>query len=653
MSARIGGTLTAAALLTIPLPTPARAQGRGAPPPDSSVPALAGIVGRTTSEMATVVERYSADLQSMQRRYDAPDSPLQRTRMRAFYEGWRRRLAEIDFDRIKQEGKVDYVLLDNAIRYQLALLDRADRQRAEQVALMPFADRLLSLQDDRREMKPVKPDEVARVLDAVAKQVDSLRRLIDTPAPRGGADVPTGRLAAPAVSKMVANRAAEEIDRIRTMLGQWYRFYDGFDPMFTWWVSNPFSKVDESLTSYSRSIRQRLVGITPASSSATVAAGGARGGGAGGGGGSGRGNAPSGGRGGLAAEANEPIIGDPIGREGLMVDLANAMIPYTPEELIAIAEREYAFSLSEMKKASREMGFGDDWKAAMEKVKNAYVPPGEQPELIRRLAREAEEFFGQHQWITIPPLAREDWRMEMLTPDRQRVSPFFLGGEMIQVAYPTNEMTEDEKLNSLRGNNPHFSRATVFHELNPGHHLQQFMNARYFPYRRVFATPFWNEGASLYWEMFLWDHDFQVTPEDRIGALFWRMHRSARIVFSLGFHLGRMTPEQAIQYLIDSVNFEPANAEGEVRRSFNGSYAPIYQAAYMLGGLQLRALHKELVDTKKMTELQFHDAIYQGGPMPIAMVRARLANIPLTRDGPAPWKFADMLPPPIPRPEKR
>jgi len=29
-------------------------------------------------------------------------------------------------------------------------------------------------------------------------------------------------------------------------------------------------------------------------------------------------------------------------------------IPYTPEELIGIAEREYAFSLSEAKKAARE-----------------------------------------------------------------------------------------------------------------------------------------------------------------------------------------------------------------------------------------------------------------------------------------------------------
>lgn len=130
------------------------------------------------------------------------------------------------------------------------------------------------------------------------------------------------------------------------------------------------------------------------------------------------------------------------------------MIPYTPEELIAIAEQEYAFNLNEAKKAAREMGFGDNWKAAMDKVKDTYVPPGEQTELIRRLAREAEQFFEAKNWITIPDLAKEDWRMEMISPDRQRVSPFFLGGATIQVSYPTNDMTDEEKQNSLRGNNP-------------------------------------------------------------------------------------------------------------------------------------------------------------------------------------------------------
>jgi uncharacterized protein (DUF885 family) len=152
--------------------------------------------------------------------------------------------------------------------------------------------------------------------------------------------------------------------------------------------------------------------------------------------------------------------------------------------------------------------------------------------------------------------------------------------------------------------------------------------------------------------MFLWDHGFQVSPEDRLGALFWRMHRSARIIFSLSFHLGKMTPEQAIEFLVDTVDFERANAEAEVRRSFNGSYSPLYQIGYMIGGLQIRALHHELVDSKKMTDREFHDAILQGGPMPITMVRARLTNGPLTRQGAPPWKWANDVPPGLPSPSK-
>lgn len=628
--------------------------------PLAAVPKLGDLIPRGASELADIVNRYSADQGSVSRRYDGPDSPLQRKRMRSFYDSWRTRLKEIAFDRLSQEGKVDYVLLDNALKYQLALLDRADKERGEQAGLLPFADRILALQDDRREMKKLDGRAAARELALITKAIDSIRTLLEAPPARaqgGGSDMPSSGMLAPKATKTVANRAAADLDQLRGMLTQWYRYYEGYDPMFTWWMQDPIAKAEAAMTSYSRTIRQRLVGLSAAQAAggagAPAGAGGGRGGAAGGGGrGGAAGAQPANGAGGGGAAANDPIIGDPIGADGLAADLAKEMIPYTPEELIAIAEKEYAFNLNEAKKAAREMGFGDDWKKAMDKVKDSYVDPGEQPELIRRLAREAEQFFEGKNWITIPDLAKEDWRMEMISPDRQRVSPFFLGGEAIQVSYPTNDMTNDEKLNSLRGNNPHFSHATVFHELNPGHHLQGFMTTRYNTHRRIFNTPFWNEGSALYWEFFLWDHDFHVTPEDRLGALFWRMHRSARIVFSLSFHLGKMTPEQAIKYLIDTVNFEPNNAEGEVRRSFGGSYSPLYQAGYMLGGLQLRALHKELVDTKKMTELQFHDAIYQGGPMPIAMVRARLGNVPLTRDGAAAWRFSESMPPHRPRPEK-
>jgi uncharacterized protein (DUF885 family) len=200
-------------------------------------------------------------------------------------------------------------------------------------------------------------------------------------------------------------------------------------------------------------------------------------------------------------------------------------------------------------------------------------------------------------------------------------------------------MAHSDKLMSMRGNNVHFARATVHHELIPGHHLQGFMTDRHRVHRRLFATPFWGEGWALYWEMLLWDEGFARTPEDRVGMLFWRMHRCARIVFSLSFHLGEMTPQQCIDHLVDEVGHERANATAEVRRSVSGDYGPLYQAAYMLGGLQLRALHRELVQSGAMTNRDFHDAILRHNSIPIEMVRTSLTG-PLPEKSFVPsWRF--------------
>ena len=159
------------------------------------------------------------------------------------------------------------------------------------------------------------------------------------------------------------------------------------------------------------------------------------------------------------------------------------MIPYTPEELIDLARKELAWCEDEMKKASREMGLGDDWKAALEQVKTLHVEPGKQPAMIRDLALEAIAYLDANDLVTIPPLCRESWRMTMMSPEAQLVNPFFTGGETITVSYPTNSMPHEAKMMSMRGNNIHFSRATVHHELIPGHHLQGYMASRYKTYR--------------------------------------------------------------------------------------------------------------------------------------------------------------------------
>jgi uncharacterized protein (DUF885 family) len=353
--------------------------------------------------------------------------------------------------------------------------------------------------------------------------------------------------------------------------------------------------------------------------------------------------ADGGGRPRRAKDDNE-IVGRPIGREALLAALAAEMVPYSPEQLVEMANREYAWCEAEMKKAAREMGLGDDWKAAVEKVKTRHVEPGGQPMLVRDLALEAIEYLRTKDLVTVPPLAAETWRMDMMSPERQRFNPFFTGGEVISVAFPTDTMSHEQKLQALRGNNVHFSRATVHHELIPGHHLQQFMTQRYQPQRQAFATPFWTEGWAVYWEMVLYEKGFPRGPEDRVGLMFWRMHRCARVIFSLGFHLGKMTPQECIDFLVDKVGHERENATAEVRRSFQGGYPPLYQVGYLVGAKQFWALGQELVTSGKMTEKAFHDAILKEGILPVELVRVAITNQKVERDFKPSWKFLGDLP---------
>jgi uncharacterized protein (DUF885 family) len=102
-----------------------------------------------------------------------------------------------------------------------------------------------------------------------------------------------------------------------------------------------------------------------------------------------------------------------------------------------------------------------------------------------------------------------------------------------------------------------------------------------------------------------------------------------------------MTPQECIEFLVDRVGHERDNAAAEVRRSVETNYGPLYQAAYMLGGLQFRALRRELVESGQMTDRQFHDAILRENNIPVEMVRAQVTKHPLTRDWKSQWRFYD------------
>jgi hypothetical protein len=730
--------LTAASALPL-------AQGRGGQPPQAApdtVPSdLRPLLAPRRSEMRLVTQRYTLDRAALEGNYagapgggrgggrggrgrggDAEPAPASGVsmslarleRLARFDRAWQDALGKLSPAGLSPDGQAELTTLRASVAANVARLEAERRAVAELMPVVPFAPPLVRLIEARIWIEEMDAKAAAGALTRAVAAITAARARLQAAIDKG----PNALTASPDQ----ATRAAAAVDSLHRDLTEWFTFYNGYDPLFSWWIDLPWQHADAALRQFAAFLRETVaparLAAAPAATLPTTgivqnprapapgsdvpdltalialpqdemtaivdlfrtATGG------------GRGQTPPRRdaayfrqwlealesldfdrlsrnaqvdylyirrrserrieRDGVALPPPESnprkpddsgIPGPARGRQGLLWDLQDEFIPYTPEELIALAEKEFAWADAEMLKASREMGFGDNWKAAMDKVKDMHAPPGGQPVVIRDLMHEAVDYLRRHDLITVPAVAAESFHMSMMSPERQLVNPFFTGGARITVSYPTNTMTYDQRLQSMRGNATAFSHATAHHEMIPGHNLTGYLGARYAGYRANLGanTPFFGEGWALYWELVLYDKGFNDTPEERIGALFWRMHRCARIIFSLNFHLGRWSPQEAIDFLVDRVNFEPDNATAEVRRSFDPSagYSALYQAAYLLGGLQLRGLRQELVESGRMSEKAFHDRIVIQGSMPIALHRLAIVPEPLRRDMEVDWRF--------------
>ncbi len=576
-------------------------------PPDGSE-----IAAAHTNDFRDLPDRYSRDRSTFEREFPSKIEAKRIAALEQFYKDWHKTLQSMDFSAMNRSGQVDYILFRQRLERDHAAFHEEAKRLREAARLLPFVEEVTALEYRRRALDSYDLQKLAPELELLAQRIDKERKNAETIVRASRPEKPASD--SPRIPERVFKTAEDAARELQHMVHRWFGFYKGYDPLFTWWIAAPSKRLAGSLEAYADVFKpdpKQKPKSDPADTKPK----------------------PEG--------FNGENHASPVGAEKLAELLHENMIPYSAEELVATGRRELEWCIEQQRKVAKELGFGDDRLAALDHVKKKHVQPGEQPAVIRRLALEAIDYLEEHDLVTVPQLAKDSWRVGMMSPGRQRFNPFFTGGSTISVSYPHDEMTHADKLMSMRGNNPHFSAATVHHELIPGHHLQGFMTSRYNTHRAPYKTVFWLEGWALYWEMFLWDRGFAKTPEDRMGFLFWRMHRCARIVFSLGYHLGELSPQECVDLLVDVVGHERTHAEGEVRRSLAPNTPVLYQCAYMLGGMQFYVLHRELVESGKMTNREFHDRVLKGNSIPVEMVRAELSDFPLTRDYKTNWRFAE------------
>ncbi|MEO2051640.1 MAG: DUF885 family protein [Allomuricauda sp.] len=281
-----------------------------------------------TSKLADLIDEFRADDWGLNHVYIMKESEEYYQRFSKFYEDWSKRMDDLEFGSLSQQEKVDYILLKNLVTKGDYFLSNDYNEFKAVANVMDLGKELVPFIQERRRGKKPDSKQLAGHMQDAAKAIAA-----ETEA----------RKNKPFKDWQTAEKASNVVLSFQKTLEEAYEFYYGYDPDFTWWVEQPFKSLNENLKAYAEFLKNNY-------SENSV------------------------------KDDGSGIIGKPIGKAALMESLAMEFIPYTPEQLIQTAEKQFDWCKKEMIKASRELGYGDDWKAALEHVKNTYVPAGEQPQ---------------------------------------------------------------------------------------------------------------------------------------------------------------------------------------------------------------------------------------------------------------------------------
>ncbi len=164
------------------------------------------------------------------------------------------------------------------------------------------------------------------------------------------------------------------------------------------------------------------------------------------------------------------------------------------------------------------------------------------------------------------------------------------------------------------------------HEAIPGHHYQtslQQENDSLPKFRRFNWYGAYGEGWALYTESLGKELGLYTDPYQYFGALSEEMHRAIRLVVDAGMHTKGWTREQAIQFSLDNEGESEEAITSEIERYMA---IPGQALSYKIGQLKIRELRakaeKELGG--KFNIGKFHDAVLDGGCLPIAVLEQKI-----------------------------
>ncbi|RTQ48165.1 DUF885 domain-containing protein [Hymenobacter gummosus] len=299
----------------------------------------------------------------------------------------------------------------------------------------------------------------------------------------------------------------------------------------------------------------------------------------------------------------------------------------TPEEIYQIGLAEVKRIQAEMERVKAQTGFKGDLQAYFAYVDSdpKFRPFKTEQEVLAafeavqaRITPQLPKLFSRTPKTPFEVRATEAFRAASASAQYNRGSA---DGTRPGIFYVP--ILDPLKFNTVA--NP--AMETLFlHEAIPGHHYQvslQQENTQLPDFRRFGGYGVFNEGWALYTESLGPELGVFQDPNQLMGHLGAEIHRAIRLVVDVGLHTGKLTREQAIQYMRANEAISEQGATAEVERYMA---VPGQALMYKTGQLkisELRARYEKQLGPK-FDLRAFHDEILAGGSMPLAVLEKRM-----------------------------
>ena len=190
------------------------------------------------------------------------------------------------------------------------------------------------------------------------------------------------------------------------------------------------------------------------------------------------------------------------------------------------------------------------------------------------------------------------------------------------------EWTDAQRQGYFRAVATRSFRGSVVHEAFPGHHLQlQIAGQMQSKVRRWQMNTMFMEGWALYCEQMMPEQGlFSDKPDHWLNVLGGILFRAARIVVDVKLQTGQFTYQQAVDYMMTTLELEETSRpyiETEVRRY---TMDPTQPMSYLVGKLAILDL-KQRLEAKEGAAFSlksFHDRLLAEGSIPVSLIAGKL-----------------------------